>query len=188
MFQTTNQYFSAWNPKSSIFTGGPAPLVAGPPPPTPSAAAVTQTPPRWRRPSARAGRRSGRRRNAPGPRWNQWENAEKMGKTWGKTEKPWGKMAQKPKNMEIYGDLMGKYWQISIRDQHVSLRIFKKGPNSPAPSHYYAKRVKKGIWKTSFRRPLHHSQIATPLSITNKTNINIWRFPQIGVPPNHPFE
>jgi len=32
-----------------------------------------------------------------------------MGKTWGKTEKPWGKMAQKPKNMEIYGDLMGKY-------------------------------------------------------------------------------
>jgi hypothetical protein len=26
-----------------------------------------------------------------------------------KTEKPWGKMAQKPKTMEIYGDLMGKY-------------------------------------------------------------------------------
>ena len=51
------------------------------------------------------------------------------------------------------------HWRSSIRDQI---------PHPPGTSTLI-KRVKQGIWKTSFRRPLQHSQIAEPCSITNKT-------------------
>ena len=63
------------------------------------------------------------------------------------------------------------HWRSSIRDQI---------PHPPGTSTLI-KRVKQGIWKTSFRRPLQHSQTAKPFFITNKTisiyvdTVILWR-------------